>query len=51
LARRVASNPTYYDSEGTRDECLSRIVDKLDDSIIDHSQDRSSAIDTTVEQS
>ncbi|KAI0306975.1 Sec63-domain-containing protein [Multifurca ochricompacta] len=30
LARRIASNPTYYDSTGTRDERLSRIVDELD---------------------
>ena len=48
LARRVASNPTYYDSEGSRDECLSRIVDKLEDSIIHHSQDSSSAVDMTA---
>jgi antiviral helicase SLH1 len=48
LARRVASNPTYYDSKGTRDESLSRIVDNLEDSIIDHGQDSSSAIDTTA---
>ena len=48
LARRVASNPTYYDSKGTRDECLSRIVDNLEDSIIDHRQDSSSAINTTA---
>ncbi|KAI0282301.1 Sec63-domain-containing protein [Russula aff. rugulosa BPL654] len=33
LARRAASNPTYYDNEGTRDECLSRIVDELEESI------------------
>ena len=48
LARRVASNPTYYDSKGTRDECLSRIVDKLEDSIMHHSQDSSSTIDMTA---
>ncbi|KAI0254907.1 Sec63-domain-containing protein [Lactifluus subvellereus] len=30
LARRAVSNPTYYDCKGTRDECLSRIVDELD---------------------
>jgi antiviral helicase SLH1 len=33
LARRAASNPTYYDSKGIRDECLSRIVDELEESI------------------
>jgi antiviral helicase SLH1 len=48
LARRVASNPTYYDNKGTRDECLSRIVDNLEKSIIDHSQGGSSAIDVTA---
>jgi len=48
LARRVASNPTYYDSKGTRDECLSRIVDKLEDSIIHHNQDSSSTIEMSA---
>ena len=50
LARRVASNPTYYDSKGIRDECLSRIVDKLEDSIIHQSQDSSSMTASAVEQ-
>ena len=36
LARRAASNPTYYDNKGARDECLSRIVDALEESIVDH---------------
>jgi len=50
LARRVASNPTYYDNTGTRDERLSRIVDELEEWIVDHSQGGSSAIkiDTTA---
>lgn len=34
LARRVASNPTYYDNTGTRDERLSRIVDELEGWIV-----------------
>jgi antiviral helicase SLH1 len=48
LAQRVASNPTHYDNKGTRDECLSRIVDDLEELIIDHSQGGPSAIDATV---
>jgi antiviral helicase SLH1 len=44
LARRAASNPTYYDNRGTRDECLSRIVDELEESIIDHNRDSTSAV-------
>jgi antiviral helicase SLH1 len=38
LARRAASNPTYYDNKGTRDESLSRIVDELEESIVDHNR-------------
>lgn len=37
LAQRIVSNPTYYDCKGTRDECLSRIVDELEGSIEDYS--------------
>ena len=48
LARRAASNPTYYDNTGTRDECLSRIVDELEESIIDHNQGDPSAIGATT---
>ena len=48
LARRVASNPTYYDCKGTRDECLSRIVDELDGSISDRGQDGLSVDDSTA---
>ena len=33
LAQRIVSNPTYYECKGTRDECLSRIVDELEESI------------------
>ena len=44
LARRAASNPTYYDNRGTRDEGLSRIVDELEESIIDHNRDSTSAV-------
>jgi len=29
LAHRVATNPAYYDCTSSRDENLSRIVDKL----------------------
>jgi antiviral helicase SLH1 len=39
LARRAASNPTYYGSKGTRDECLSKIVDELDRWDLDRGQD------------
>lgn len=46
LAQRIVSNPTYYDSKGTRDERLSRIVDELEESIGDYSQrDGVTAID------
>ena len=48
LARRATSNPTYYDNTGTRDECLSRIVDELEESIIDHNQGDPSAIGATT---
>lgn len=48
LARRAASNPTYYDSKGTRDGCLSRIVDELEVSIVDHSHDGTSAVGETI---
>jgi antiviral helicase SLH1 len=48
LARRVASNPTYYDNGGTRDECLSRIVDELEGLMMDHDQGGLSAIDGTA---
>ncbi|KAI0303873.1 Sec63 Brl domain-containing protein [Russula brevipes] len=43
LARRAVSNPTYYDNNGTRDECLSRIVDELEGPVVDHGQDGPSA--------
>jgi antiviral helicase SLH1 len=34
LARRVVSNPMYYDvTAGSRDENLSQIVDKLDEKV------------------
>ena len=48
LARRAASNPTYYDNKGTRDECLSRIVDELEESIVDHNRGGQSAIDVST---
>ncbi|KAI0068945.1 Sec63-domain-containing protein [Artomyces pyxidatus] len=35
LARRIATNPTYYDAPGTRDESLSRLVDRLEATLID----------------
>ena len=47
LARRAASNPTYYDNTGTRDECLSRIVDELEESIVDRNQGNPSATGAT----
>jgi len=48
LARRAASNPTYYDCKGTRDECLSRIVDELDGSISGRGQDGPYVDDSTA---
>jgi len=48
LARRTASNPTYYDNKGTRDECLSRIVDELEETIVDNNQGGPSAIGATA---
>ncbi|KAI9467219.1 Sec63-domain-containing protein [Lactarius psammicola] len=50
LAQRIVSNPTYYDCKGTRDECLSRIVDELEESIDDYThQDGVSVIDTPTQ--
>jgi antiviral helicase SLH1 len=35
LARRLVSNPVYYDMEaGSQDEVLSRIVDRLEESVL-----------------
>jgi len=48
LARRAASNPTYYDNKGTRDDCLSRIVDELEESIINQVQGGPSPVGTTA---
>ena len=48
LARRAASNPTYYDSDGTRGECLSRIVDELEEWIVNQNPDAPSAIGATA---
>lgn len=48
LARRAASNPTYYDNKGTRGECLSRIVDELEEWIVDHKQGGPSVIGATT---
>jgi antiviral helicase SLH1 len=48
LARRAVSNPTYYDNKGTRDECLSRIVDELEGPVVDHGQDGPSASGATA---
>jgi antiviral helicase SLH1 len=45
LARRAASNPTYYESNGNRDECLSRIVDELDEWHSDSGQANPPAVD------
>ncbi len=47
LAQRIVSNPTYYDCKGTRDECLSRIVDELEESIEDW--DGGTVIDTPTQ--
>jgi antiviral helicase SLH1 len=34
LARRIVRNPDYYDAEESRDESLSRIVDRLEASLV-----------------
>lgn len=31
LARRLVTNPAYYDAEGTKNEALSRLVDRLEE--------------------
>jgi len=50
LAQRIVSNPTYYDCKGTRNECLSRIVDELEESNEDYShRDGVTIVDTPTQ--